>query len=105
MKTIPRRLLRNELSVETFAGQSGVGPKLDAAVNLYGNVQMNRQMVRDADGSEVVSEMTVHVHPDDAAYYVPGTLITTAFGYTGRVLAVAPQGRPGETVLIKVVCT
>jgi hypothetical protein len=59
--------------------------------------------VRDASGAEVVSELTLHVHPDDESLFAADSLVTIG-DYHSRVISVEPSGRPGETVVVEVVC-
>ena len=104
MKTIPRRLLKDSVSVQTCTGQGAYGPVLAAAATVLCKVSMVRQLVRNADGAEVVSEMTIDAHPDDEAKFTPQSIITYATR-TSTVIGAGPQARPGETVLVKVTCT
>lgn len=103
MNEIPKRLLRDSISVQTYSGDGAYGPVPSAAVTVLGKVSMTRQLVRNKDGEEVVSEMTVYVRPNDAAYFPPESLVT-ADGRTSKVIALAVQGRPGEPVLARVTC-
>lgn len=104
MRSIPRRLLRDLVSCRKYTGESAVGPVYaDEAVEAYGRVQMERQLVRDREGVEVLSEMTVYLHPDDAAPYVPESEVT-AGGHTSTVISAATHSRPGQPVLTKVMC-
>jgi hypothetical protein len=51
----------------------------------------------------VVSELTLYVHPDDAASITVGSLITFQ-GRESTVLGVSPKSRPGQIVYVEVVC-
>ena len=62
MRTIPRRLLRDSIAVEAYSGTGAYGPVYAAAVTVRGRVSMTRQLVRNSNGVEVVSEMTLHLH-------------------------------------------
>ena len=104
MKTLPTRLLRDSVSVETCTGSGAYGPILAAAATVLCKVSNTRQLVRDANGEEVVSEMTLYALPADEAKFLPDSRVTFA-ARTSTVLGVSPQGRPGETVLVKVTCT
>lgn len=103
MNAVPRRLLRDLVICTPYAGEGALGPVYGAAVQAYGRVEMTRQLVRDANGVEVVSEMTIYLHPDDAAAYVPEARVT-AGGRTSTVIAASTHSRPGQAVLVKVVC-
>lgn len=103
MSTVPRRLLRESVAVQTAGGEGAYGPLLAAAVTVACKASWIRQLVRDANGEEIVSELTLHVHPDDQATFTPGSVITYET-YQSTVLTVAPERRPGETVVVRVTC-
>jgi hypothetical protein len=104
VKTLPRRLLRDSLTIEKYLGAGGVGAVIDDPVTVLGKVAMIRQLVRNVQGVEVVSEMTVYLHPDDAAPAVPESRVTFD-GRVSTVITSGQQARPGEPVLVKVTCT
>jgi hypothetical protein len=89
--------------VETFAGSGGLGPIYADAVTVLCKASAIRQLVRDDAGVEVISELTLYVHPSDAASFLSQSRLAFA-GNTSTVLSAAPQARPGETVLVKVTC-
>ena len=104
MKTIPHRLLRDTVSVETYSGESAYGPIYGTAATVLCKASSLRQLVRNGAGDEVVSELTLYVHPDDEAKFTPESRVT----YSSRVstvLGAGSQSRPGETVLVKVTCS
>jgi hypothetical protein len=103
LKTIPRSLLRDSIAVEAYSGDGAYGPVYAGSVTVLGKVSYMRQLVRDADGEEVVSEVTAYVHPDDAAPFVPESRVTID-GRATTVIGAGPQGRPGEAVQVKVTC-
>jgi len=104
MKTIPRRLLKDPVTLEPYEGDGAFGPTYAAAVTVFGKVSYTRQLVRDASGEEVVSEATVYLAPEDAAPVVVGSRATID-ARISRVITVSPQARPGEDVLVKVMCS
>lgn len=104
MSTLPRRLLKDVVTVEPYAAEGAFGPIYEDAVSVLCKVSATRQLVRNSDGEEVVSEATLHVHPEDAAPFVPGSRVTIATRVS-TVITVSPQARPGETVLVKVACS
>lgn len=103
MNAIPRRLLKDVVTVQSYQGETAVGPDYADPVSAYGRVEMVRQLVRDSSGSEVLSEMTIYLHPDDAAPFVAESLVTFD-GYVTTVLAASTHSRPGQAVLAKAVC-
>jgi len=103
VKTISTRLFRDSVSVETFTGNGAYGPIFAASVTVLCKVSFVLQLVRNANGEEVVSEVTLYALPADEAKFTPDSRITFATR-TSTVLGVSPQGRPGETVLVKVTC-
>jgi len=92
------------MSVEAYSGSGAYGPVYAAAVTVLGKVSYTRQLVRNADGIEVISEVTAYVHPDDAAPFMPESQVTID-SRVSTVITVGPQSRPGEAVLVKVMCT
>ena len=104
MTTLPRRLLKDLVTFELYLGDGAFGPIYGDPVTVLGKVSATRQLVRDSNGEEVVSEATVYVHPDDADPCVPGSRVTIATRKS-LVIGVTPQARPGEDVLVKVACS
>jgi hypothetical protein len=104
MVKIRRSLLTDTVSVETYAGTGAVGPILADPVQVRVKADTTRRLVRDADGAEVVSELTLLVHPDDEAKFTPQTKLVWA-GRGSTVLSVSPQTFRGQKSLVKVVCS
>jgi len=104
VKTLPRSLRKDSITVEAYSGEGGDGSLYDDPVTVLGKVSYMRQQVRDAAGAETVSEVTAYVHPDDAAPFVTGARVVIDGNLT-YVITAGPQGRPGEAVQVKVTCT
>jgi hypothetical protein len=105
MNAIPRRLLTDTVSVLTYQGEGAYGPVFAAkSVSVSCRAEAERQLVRNANGEEVVSELRLFVHPDDAAPVTVGSLVTFA-GRQSTVLGVSPKARPGEVHHVEVSCT
>lgn len=101
---VRRSVLKDVVSVETFSGTGAYGPVYAAAVNVSVCADTTRRLVRDADGAQVVSELTLLIHPDDEAKFTPESRLT--FGArTSTVLAVSPVTTRGYTTLVKVACS
>lgn len=90
--------------METFAGQGGVGSIYAPAVSVKVNVDTHRRLVRNADGAEEISEMTLTVHPSDEAMFTLKSRLTFR-GRKSTVLEVKPQTFRGKTVLVEVACS
>ena len=103
MSPNPRRMFLDAVTVETYAGDSAYGALYAVAVAVACKVSSVQSLVRNAEGVEVVSSLTLYVAPEDAALFTPESIVTVA-GNTSVVLTVAPQSRPGETVYAKVMC-
>ena len=103
MKTIPRRLRRDSITVEAYSGEGGDGSLYGDPVTVLGKVSYMRQQVRDAAGALTVSEVTAYVHPDDAEPFGTGARVVID-GSATYVITAGPQGRPGEAVQVKVTC-
>jgi hypothetical protein len=100
---IRRSLLTDTVTVETFSGSGAFGSVVADPVNVKVKADTTRRLVRDADGAEVVSELTLFVHPDDEAKFTPESKLSYS-GRTSTVLTVSPQSFRGSMVLVKVTC-
>lgn len=92
------------VSVETYAGESGVGPVFAASVDVVCQVDPTIQMVRNANGEEVVSALTIHVADTDAAKFAPQSRLTVS-GRKSTVLSNNGIEFSGQLVYAQVVCT
>lgn len=104
MKTLPLRLQRDEATVRTYEGEGGFGAILAKAVPVSGRWALTRQLARNADGVEVLSELVGYVSPDAAALFAPGSQVAV-FGRTSEVISVSTHARPGHPVFAKVLCS
>jgi hypothetical protein len=103
MKPSPA-LFRDSVTVEPYLGTGGLGDLYGPAQTVACRISATRQLVRNADGQEVVSEATIYVTPDLETTFANGSRLTIA-GRTSTVLGVSPQGRPGQTNLVKATCS
>ena len=97
-------MFRDTVSVETYSGESAYGAIYADPADVLSKVSMQRQLVRNSDGAEVVSEMTLYTLPADEDKFPPESRVTYATRVS-TVLSCAPMGRPGETVLVRVTCS
>lgn len=97
-------LFRDSVSVETYSGDSAYGPIYAASATVLCKVSTLRQLVRNSNGEEVVSEATLYVLPANAAPFTPESRVTIA-GRASTVLSVAPQTARGVTVVVKATCS
>jgi hypothetical protein len=104
LTTIPQRLLRETVSVAPLVGEGAYGPVYGEIVDVPCRASHLRQLVRNASGEEVVSELTLYVKPSDAYHFPVGSTVECD-GYASTVLAVAAQGRPGEIFMVRVTCS
>ncbi|MFI6909656.1 hypothetical protein ACIBKY_50935 [Nonomuraea sp. NPDC050394] len=63
MTVLPAWLLRHQAVIEPYLGDSAYGPIYGPAVTVVCLADDERRMVRDAEGSEVVSELTLYLLP------------------------------------------
>ena len=103
MSRLPRRLLRDTITFEPYVGEGAAGPVYGEPFDVVGKVAAVRQLVLSSGGVEAISDTTVYLDPEDAVAVVPESRTTIA-GRVSKVISVAPQSRPGEDVLVKVVC-
>ena len=100
---VRRSLLKDTVSVATYAGESAYGPVYADAITVPCSIDATRRLVRNANGDEAISEATLSVHPDDEAAFTPESAVTIE-GRSSRVLATSPQRFRGKTVYLKVAC-
>ena len=100
---VRRSLLKDLVSVETYAGDGAYGPTYAAAVTVACDVQMKRSLARNANGDEYVSLPVLTVHPDDVAAFTPETRLTVQ-GSTATVTSVALMTFRGTTSHAEVYC-
>lgn len=89
------------VAVETYAGTTAYGPSLAASVDVTCHVMRTRRLVRNADGVEVVSEVTLHAAAADEAKFTPESRLTIGT-QVSTVLAVSPKTLRGEVVYVEV---
>lgn len=83
-------MLKDTVTVETYAGDGSYGPVYAEPVTVPCNINAKRRLVRNANGDEAVSEATLTVHPDDVPVFTLETRLTIA-GRASTVLSVAPM--------------
>lgn len=101
---IRRSALRDTIALVSYLGESGLGPVYGAAASVQCNVDATRKLVRNEAGDEVVSEVSLYVHPSDAAGFTPESRVTIS-GRVSTVLAVTPHTFRGQDVYTQVVCS
>lgn len=96
--------LANEtVAVETYAGETAIGPTYATSANVTCKVDSTRRLVLDREGSEVVSERTLFVSSADETKFTPESRVTFAT-VVSTVIAVAPKTMRGSTVVVEVNC-
>ena len=91
------------VAVETYGGESAYGPLYAASVNVLCNVQRTRQLVRDGNGEEVLSELTLQVASEDEAKFTIESRVTID-GRASTVLLANPKTYKGQVVYVEVTC-
>jgi adenosyl cobinamide kinase/adenosyl cobinamide phosphate guanylyltransferase len=92
------------VSVETWQGEGAYGAVYAAPVDIVCNVDSTTRLVRNANGEEVVSEVTLEVKYTDAAAFAPESRVTIS-GRVSTVLSASPKQFKGQVVYVKVSCT
>lgn len=94
---VPRYLLRTEVTIEPYAGESGRGPTYGAAVTTRGHWEGKRRLYVDPDGRQALSESTLLLDLDEI---VPLETKVTKGGTEYRVVSVVTHdagiGTPGH---------
>lgn len=99
---VRRSILKETVSVQSYLGEGAYGPVYGEAVQVSCELDSTRRLVRNANGEEALSAATVIVHPADADYFGPDSLVTVA-GRPSHVLSMNAQMYRGYPVLLKVV--
>lgn len=108
VRHIPKRFLAHKVTVERKrAGTGGVTTWVAAGDPVACLVSAKRRLVRDADGTQVVSEATLITRLENEALFDTGRRVTLPSGKTTTVLAVNPHddgGIAGAWCHLEVVC-
>src|SRR5688500_14717469 len=95
MTTIRAGVLNQTVTVTPRTGRSAYGPLIGTPYELRCRIEPKRELIRDADGSEVVSAARLFAFPDAALAH--GDHVQWA-GNEYRVASVAPMAAlDGET--------
>ena len=92
------------VAVETYTGAGAYGPVYATSANVTACLMNKRRMVLNSEGREVVSELTIHAAPADAAKFTPESRVTIA-AKTSTVILAAPKEYRGNVVDVEVACT
>lgn len=95
MAEIPLRYLVHEVTVETFQGSTAYGPQHAAPATRQALVDEKRQLVRDGNGQEVVSETRLFLRRVHAADFAPESRVLLPSGRTSTVISVADRSDGG----------
>ena len=95
---IPAQLLVHTASVEPYTGTGAYGDQYGSAVDVPCYYEGRRQLVRDADGAEAVSEGTLFADLEHGDTLSPGSRVTVA-GRRTWVLTVSTFDDGGLTGL------
>ncbi len=99
---IPLHMLADEVTVESYTGQGAYGATFAPAQTVRCNVDAARRLVRGPEGSEVVSEVTLHVAPSVAPeVFAPGSRVTFG-GRASTVITTKPHTAWGRTIYYEV---
>lgn len=93
MSQIPSFLLRHQVSVEPFVGNTSSGPKYDAATPVRCFVLEKTRMVRSPNGEEVTSSTTLYARLDVVC--PAKSRVTLPSGRTSTVIAAVRQDAAG----------
>ncbi|MFC9847792.1 hypothetical protein ACFWFF_01580 [Streptomyces sp. NPDC060223] len=91
---IPAYLLRHEVVVEPYEGDSAVGPLYGAPVTVRCFLEQQNRRVRDKEGREVVSSSTFYCRLDEVTA-PPESKVTLPDERTTTVIAEVPHNGGG----------
>lgn len=97
-------MMGSTVAVETYSGDSAYGPIYAASANVTCDVDATRRLVRNSNGDEVISELTLRVNAADDAKFTPESRVTVS-SRVSTVLAVSPQDYKGTIAYVEVACS
>lgn len=100
---IRRSLLKDVVEVRSFSGETAYGPSYADPVDVACNVDAKRRLVRSSDGEQVVSEVTLHAHPEAADLFTPESQVTV-LGKETQVIDAKTHTLRGKAVYVEVAC-
>ncbi len=92
------------IAVETYSGEGAYGPVYATSAAVTCNVDATRRLVRNANGDEVVSELTLQVAAVDEVKFTPQSRVTVGTRLS-TVLAVSPKTFRAQVVYVEVACS
>lgn len=98
------KLMATTVAVETYSGENGYGPSYATSANVTCYVVPTRRLVRNADGEEELSEVTIHVPPASESKFTPGSRVTIG-GRVSTVIAAGLKTYCGCGVNVEVACS
>lgn len=90
---IPGMLLRHEVTIEAYLGDSAYGPRYAAPVTARAMVEETIRTVRNAKGEEVTASTTVYLLPSQDC--PPESRVTTPSGRVASVITSALRDAGG----------
>lgn len=103
MKVAPA-FLTEAVTVRTFAGETGRGPRFLDPIERRVAVKYRRRNVPQGDGEDVLSEATLTASPDDRDVFKIGSEIELPDGRESKVLEVREPRFAGKAVMLEVLC-
>lgn len=100
---IRRSLLKDVVSVRSFSGETAYGPSYADPVDVACNVDAKRRLVRSSGGEQVVSEVTLHAHPESSELFTPESQVTV-LGRPTQVIDAKTHTLRGKPVFVEVTC-
>jgi hypothetical protein len=98
---IRRSLLKDSVSVTSYAGETAYGPSYEPAVDVACNIDARRRLVRSSSGDQVVSEVTLFAHPAAAAVLTPQSRVTV-LGRDTEIIAAQTHTLRGHATHVEV---
>lgn len=92
---MPGFLLRHEVIVEPYEGDSANGPLYGTPVTVRCFLEEKRRMVRNKEGEQVLSGATFYCRLDAIADAPPQSLVTLPGGRQSEVITQAPHNGGG----------
>jgi len=73
---IRRSLLNDKVTVATYLGDGAYGPTYGAPTTIRCAADPSRRLVLNGMGEQVLSELTLSIHPNDSDFFTPESKVT-----------------------------
>ena len=98
---VPAFALRQQVSVETYLGETGAGPSYAAPLTLRCRIEPKRAKVTNRHGAEVISNAVLVAFPEAQPHLLPESRVSWAGSVHTIVAALPAPDLQGRTAFVQ----